>query len=100
VHPLAGQGVNLGLGDAAALAATLVHACECGLDPGSVLLLQDRYEVPRQAVNVGMVSAMDTLQRVFGAQAGPFAAARNAGLSILNAAGPAKNSIMRHAMGM
>ncbi len=42
VHPLAGQGVNLGLGDAQALADALVQACECGLDPGSMQLLQVR----------------------------------------------------------
>ncbi len=40
VHPLAGQGVNLGFGDALALADALVHACEVGADPGDILVLQ------------------------------------------------------------
>jgi hypothetical protein len=40
VHPLAGQGVNLGLGDAVTLAEALAHAQECGRDPGELLLLR------------------------------------------------------------
>ncbi len=61
---------------------------------------QDRYERPRQAANVAMMGALDSLKRVFGVQAAPIAAIRSAGLGLLNAAAPVKNSIMRYAMGV
>lgn len=56
VHPMAGQGVNLGFGDAVALADALAHAAECGLDPGDLLLLQVRHH--RDAIPQGQ-SACD-----------------------------------------
>lgn len=56
VHPLAGQGVNLGLGDAAALAAALAAAKEAGGDVGDVAMLRDAYEAPRKQVGGGGVA--------------------------------------------
>uniref|UniRef100_A0A6S8MSN8 Ubiquinone biosynthesis monooxygenase COQ6, mitochondrial n=1 Tax=Dunaliella tertiolecta TaxID=3047 RepID=A0A6S8MSN8_DUNTE len=100
VHPLAGQGVNLGFGDAEALADTLVWGRSCGVDPGDLLALQDLYEKPRQAANLAMTAALDGLFRTFGIQAAPFAAARNLGLNLLNAAAPLRTSVMRIAMGL
>jgi ubiquinone biosynthesis monooxygenase Coq6 len=99
VHPLAGQGVNLGLGDAAALAAALAFARGAGQDVGDAALAS-RYEAPQQAANVAMMAALEGLWRGFGVQAGLAGAVRSAGLGVLNSLGPLKNSIMRYAMGL
>lgn len=100
VHPLAGQGVNLGLGDAGALAEALAGAVSVGADVGDAGALRANYEGPRQRHNLGLMAAMDGLQRVFGLGGGPVGAARAAGLGLLNALPPLKNSIMRIAMGL
>ncbi|WIA15530.1 hypothetical protein OEZ85_002164 [Tetradesmus obliquus] len=100
IHPMAGQGVNLGLGDAAALAETLAHARELGRDLGDLALLQSRYEAPRQRANMTMIAALEVLWRGFGVQAGLAGAARSAGLGLLNGVGPVKNRIMQYAMGL
>eukprot|EP00882_Tetradesmus_deserticola_P029800 GHRQ01033413.1.p1 GENE.GHRQ01033413.1~~GHRQ01033413.1.p1 ORF type:complete len:172 (+),score=34.87 GHRQ01033413.1:473-988(+) len=100
IHPMAGQGLNLGLGDAAALAAALAHARELGRDVGDVSLLQSRYESPRQRANVTMSAALEVLWQGFGVQLGLAGAARSAGLGMLNAVGPLKNRIMQFAMGV
>lgn len=100
VHPLAGQGVNLGLGDAAALATALAFAREVGQDVGDVMLLQTRYEAPQQRTNMAMMAALEALWRGFGVQQGLAGAVRAAGLGMLNGIGPLKNSIMKYAMGL
>ena len=64
IHPLAGQGVNLGLGDMSALADVLIAARERGVDLGDELVLR-RYERARKADNVAMLAAMDGFKRVF-----------------------------------
>ncbi|GBF91599.1 FAD NAD(P)-binding oxidoreductase [Raphidocelis subcapitata] len=110
VHPLAGQGVNLGLGDAAALADALAGAREVGRDIGELPLLRADYESPRQAANLAMMAALEGIQRAFcmggagGAAAGPLGAAvgaaRAAGLGVVGAAGPLRRGLMRYAMGL
>jgi 2-polyprenyl-6-methoxyphenol hydroxylase-like FAD-dependent oxidoreductase len=100
VHPLAGQGVNLGLGDAAALAQTLAFARQVGQDIGDVGLLQTRFESPQQRANLGMMTALELLWRGFGVQQGLAGAIRSAGLGVLNSLGPLKNGIMKYAMGI
>jgi ubiquinone biosynthesis monooxygenase Coq6 len=100
IHPMAGQGVNLGLGDAAALADALAHARELGCDVGDLSLLQSRYESPRQRANMTMIAALEVLWRGFGVQLGLAGAARSAGMGLLNSAGPLKNRIMQYAMGL
>lgn len=96
VHPLAGQGVNLGLLDAAAL------ACELSVpglrDPGSHALLR-RYERARKGHNMLMLGVMDGFKRLFGSQAAPLVWARNTGLKLTDNAGLLKNLIIEHAMG-
>ncbi|KAF6266343.1 flavin-dependent monooxygenase [Scenedesmus sp. NREL 46B-D3] len=99
IHPMAGQGVNLGLGDAAALVEALAHARELGRDVGDLSLLQSRYESPRQRANVTMIAALEVLWRGFGVQLGLAGAARSAGMGMLNSVGPLKNRIMQFAMG-
>jgi 2-octaprenylphenol hydroxylase len=99
IHPLAGQGVNLGLLDAAALAEVVLAARSRGRDPGSLPVLR-RYERWRRGDNLLMMSAMDGFNVLFGNELGPVRWLRNFGLSMVNAAGPAKDVLMRHAAGI
>jgi 2-polyprenylphenol 6-hydroxylase len=98
VHPLAGQGVNLGILDAATLAEVLADAHEQGKDIASLKALR-RYERWRKGHNLMMMAAMDGFKRLFGADWEPLRRARNAGLSFTNRIPPVKRLIMRHAMG-
>ncbi|KAG2499700.1 hypothetical protein HYH03_002635 [Edaphochlamys debaryana] len=98
VHPLAGQGVNLGLGDAGALAEALRGAVAGGSDPGDARLLGEAYEAPRRRAVLAMTAAMDGVKRAFAVQAPPFAAVRGLGLGLINAVGPVRNGIMNYAM--
>ncbi|CAK0761411.1 hypothetical protein CVIRNUC_002857 [Coccomyxa viridis] len=100
VHPLAGQGVNLGFADVGQLAAALAHAVETGRDIGDLGLLQEMYEAPRQSENARMMTALDSLKRVFAPQDGLLASLRGLGLDLLNGSGVIKRQIMRYAMGV
>jgi 2-octaprenylphenol hydroxylase len=99
IHPLAGQGVNLGLLDAAALTEVVLAARARASDPGSLPVLR-RYERWRRGDNLLMMSAMDGFNGLFGNELGPVRWLRNFGLSVVNAAGPAKDLLMRHAAGL
>jgi 2-octaprenylphenol hydroxylase len=99
IHPLAGQGVNLGLLDAAALTEVVLAAGSRGGDAGSLPVLR-RYERWRRGDNLLMMSAMDGFNVLFGNELGPVCWLRNFGLSMMNAAGPAKDLLMRHAAGL
>ena len=97
MHPLAGQGLNLGLGDAAELARVLA-AREAWRSPADLKLLR-RYERARQGDWLRMSLATDGLQQLFG-RSGPAAAAlRNWGMAAFDASGPLKSRIARLAMG-
>jgi 2-octaprenyl-3-methyl-6-methoxy-1,4-benzoquinol hydroxylase len=99
IHPLAGQGVNIGLLDAAALAEVIVNAHRQGYDIGSVKVL-GRYEAMRRTDNLVMMTAMDLFSRVFGNANAPLKALRNLGLGLAEHVTPAKRFFMRHAMGL
>lgn len=99
IHPLAGQGVNLGLLDAAALAAVLQEARARGRDPGQYALLR-RYERWRKGDNVATMAVMDGFKRLFGARTAPARILRNAGLGLVDRATPLKRMIIEHAMGL
>jgi 2-octaprenylphenol hydroxylase len=99
IHPLAGQGVNLGLLDAAALTEVAVDAMTNGKDPGSLPVLR-RYERWRRGDNLMMMSAMDGFNRLFSNSRPPLQRLRNLGLSLAGRAGPARHFLMRHAMGL
>jgi 2-octaprenylphenol hydroxylase len=99
IHPLAGQGANLGLLDAAALAQVVLDAAHEGRDFGTMRTLR-RYERWRKGDNLLMMTIMDGFQRLFGSRAEPLRLARNAGLSLFDALPPLKNTIMRHAAGL
>ncbi len=99
IHPLAGQGVNIGLLDAAALAEVIVAAAARGEDFGAVDMLKG-YERMRRADNFVMMSAMDLFYRVFGNANAPVKLLRNLGLGLAERIVPVKNFFMRQAMGV
>lgn len=98
VHPLAGQGVNLGFLDVAALVAALDEARERQRDIGGLWTLR-RYERARRGDNLLMLTAMDGFKRMFSNASPPLAALRSAGLSLVDWLGPVKHLFMRHALG-
>jgi len=99
IHPLAGQGVNIGLLDAASLAEVLLAGSDAGRDIGELALLR-RYERWRKGSNLMMMGAMDAFKRTFGTQLAPVRWARNIGLSLTDSVPMVKNGIVRHAMGL
>ena len=98
IHPIAGQGFNLGIRDAAALAEVVVDAARLGLDMGSVAALA-RYARWRRADNFTMLAATDSLNRLFSNNIAPVALARRLGLAAVNRVPGLKRLFMRHAMG-
>ncbi len=96
VHPLAGQGANLGLQDARELAAVLA-AREPQRDPGDLRLLR-RYERARAADILAMDATVHGLHRLFASGAGPVMRLRNAGLNLTDRLPVLKNLLMRRAM--
>ena len=99
IHPLAGQGVNLGLADAATLVQVIQDAVSAREDLGSYAVLR-RYERWRKADNLTMLASMDGFKRLFSNDRLPLRWLRNLGLSITNALPPIKNNIIRYAMGL
>lgn len=98
VHPLAGQGMNLGLADAQCLARVIDAAVADGRDPGDLRALH-RYERRRKAENLKMLLALDALHRLFALPA-PAAPIRAVGLAAVNASGPARRLLIRQALGL
>jgi 2-octaprenylphenol hydroxylase len=96
VHPLAGQGANLGLQDARELAAVLA-AREPQRDPGDLGLLR-RYERARAADVLAMDATVHGLYRLFASGAQPIARLRNAGLNLTERLPVLKNLLIRQAM--
>ena len=99
IHPLAGQGVNLGLKDVSELSDALVQARVKQRDIGSLGVLR-RYERARKGDNMATMLVMDGFKHLFGSRLAPLCWARNLGLNLVDAAPPLKNQIMRAAMGL
>jgi len=97
LHPLAGQGVNLGFGDARELAGVLLQR-EPFRDPGEIRLLR-RYERARAEDILALGLVTDGLQRLFAAPGGAVAKLRNTGLNLTNALPVVKNLLIRRALG-
>ncbi len=98
VHPIAGQGLNTGLKDAAALAEVLVDAHRRGEDLGSTIVL-DRYARWRRFDSATLTLATDLFARLFSGDAPLVGAARRAGLALVNRAPAAKRLFAREAGG-
>lgn len=99
INPLAGQGVNIGLLDAAALAEVIVDAAKKGLEISDLSVLK-RYEQMRRRENLIMMTAMDVFYQVFSNEILPIKFLRNLGLGFAERISPAKNKVMRSAMGL
>lgn len=98
IHPIAGQGVNLGYRDAAALAQVLVEGARLGLDLGDQQLL-DRYQRWR-GLDTFMVSlATDGLTRIYGIPGKTASKVRRFGMGLINRIGPVKDRLMAEARG-
>ena len=99
IHPIAGQGLNLGLRDLAALAETVLDSARLGLDIGqrSTLL---RYQRWRRLDSLALSLATDGLNRLFTTEAAPLKAARRLGLAAVHRSPALKRLFMRHAMGL
>ncbi len=99
IHPLAGQGVNLGFLDAAVLAEVLVHALQRGEQPNDVRVLS-RYERRRMPHNLAMMAAMEGFERLFQADPLPIRLLRNSGLNWIDELPDAKAMFVRRALGL
>ena len=98
IHPLAGQGLNLGLKDCAALAECVADGMGLGLDAGDVSILE-RYQRWRRFDNVTMALGMEFFDKLFSNDIPPLRAARGLGLAAVNAVGPARRFFMKYAGG-
>ena len=98
IHPIAGQGLNLGLKDAAALAEVLLDAGRLGRDIGALDTLK-RYERWRRFDSFALAASTDALNRLFSNDIAPLRHLRDLGLGIVDSIAPARRFFMRHAGG-
>ncbi len=99
IHPIAGQGLNLGLRDAIALSRLVIAAHADGQDVGAAGLL-DRYQRARRLDNVSMILATDGLDRLFSTDNPLVRAARDIGIAAVHRLPPLKRAFMKQAMGL
>ncbi len=99
IHPLAGQGINLGFLDAQALARELVRAGQRGLSVDDADVLA-RYQRQRKSNNAVTLAAMEGFKRLFGADTLALRLLRNVGLNWADRSGPLKRIMIRQAMGI
>ena len=99
IHPIAGQGLNMGLKDVAALAEVIVDAVRLGLDPGSLAVLE-RYQRWRRFDTMAMGVATDGLNRLFSNHSDVLRLVRDLGLGIVDRVPPLKRVFIREAAGL
>jgi 2-octaprenylphenol hydroxylase len=99
IHPLAGQGVNLGFLDAAVLAEVLLHAAERGERLADIRVLS-RFERRRMPHNLALMAAMEGFERLFQADQLHLRWLRNTGLKLVNQMPEAKATFVRQALGL
>jgi 2-octaprenyl-6-methoxyphenol hydroxylase len=99
IHPIAGQGLNMGLKDVAALAEVIVDAVRLGLDPGSPTVLE-RYQRWRRFDTVTMGVATDGLNRLFSNRSDALRLVRDIGLGLVDRVPNLKRLFIREAAGL
>ncbi|HEY3699443.1 MAG TPA: UbiH/UbiF/VisC/COQ6 family ubiquinone biosynthesis hydroxylase [Spongiibacteraceae bacterium] len=99
IHPLAGQGINLGLSDAQVLAQELLRARQRDLSVADPLVLA-RYQRNRKSDNLATLAMMEGFKRLFGANALPLRWLRNTGLNRVDRSSPLKRVLIKQAMGL
>jgi 2-octaprenyl-6-methoxyphenol hydroxylase len=99
VHPIAGQGLNLGFRDVAALTEAVVAAWNGGGDPGGAAVLR-HYQARRRPDTLLMLTGMHALERLFGNDIAPVRIARRLGIAAVDRIGPLKRAFARQAMGL
>ncbi len=99
VHPLAGQGLNLGLKDVAALSETIIDALRLGLDHGAPDVLE-RYQRWRRLDTSLMAAVTDNLNRLFSNDIAPVRAVRDLGLGLVDRLAPIKSALITRAAGL
>ncbi|EKJ79756.1 hypothetical protein FPSE_00036 [Fusarium pseudograminearum CS3096] len=98
IHPLAGQGLNQGQGDAQSLVKTIEFAVSHGQDLGAQLSLES-YNSERYAANHIILNVCDKLHKLYSIESGPLVPLRSVGLRAVNALGPLKSFFMEQASG-
>ena len=98
IHPIAGQGLNLGFRDGAALAQVLVEGARLGLDLGDRQLL-DRYQRWRSLDALSVAFATDSLTRIYAIPGRTASAVRRFGMGLIGRVGPVKDRLMNEARG-
>ncbi len=99
VHPLAGQGANLGFADAAALASVIDESIATNENPGDLPVLR-RYERERKGDNKIMLHFVDGLNRLFSNESRPMARLRGTGMRLFNKSGPIRDRAVQVALGI
>ncbi|KAA1175711.1 2-octaprenyl-3-methyl-6-methoxy-1,4-benzoquinol hydroxylase [Marinobacter salinexigens] len=99
IHPLAGQGANLGYGDVRVLLEELARARQSGLAPGHSMVLS-RFQRRRKGENLAMMAAMEGFKQLFARDELPLRWLRNTGMRWLDQLAPVKNRIAAEAMGL
>jgi 2-octaprenyl-6-methoxyphenol hydroxylase len=99
IHPIAGQGLNLGFRDVDALASLLIEAVARGEDPGNAALLA-RYQAKRRPDSLLMLGATHALERLFANDIAPIRIARRLGIAAVDRMPRLKNFFARQAIGM
>jgi 2-octaprenyl-6-methoxyphenol hydroxylase len=99
IHPIAGQGLNLGFRDIAALADLLIDAARKGTDIGGPAVLA-RYQARRRPDNMLMLAATDALDRLFSTDNPALRLARGLGIGAVHRSPRLKRAFMRRAMGL
>lgn len=99
IHPLAGQGINLGLADVKVLSTCILAAHKRGQSVGDIAVL-NRYQRQRKGDNLAMMSAVEGFKRLFAPIPLPLRWLRNAGMNVLQQQTKLKNRIIKYAMGI
>ncbi len=99
IHPIAGQGLNMGLKDVAALAETIVDAARLGMDPGQADVLE-RYQRWRRFDTMAMGLATNSLNLLFSNESTLLRSVRDIGLGLVDRLPPLKNVFIRQAAGL